>query len=693
MMTDWNHSTPLAAVRDYPLAMIPLRIEGVDPTNPALDTFEQVALATVIAAAVNGAGQLPSGQAGSIDLFVNVAAHALPTAVTAFITGGCSTAGVGSGTYVADGVATAALAAACPRFCAADRTGRYFRLAAAGRVIAVSQGGALGGANNDQPAVQAAINYAAAIGARTLLFDFDTISLWCPVRTSPTSGDPAAFSADGQSLWVTAPIKFKGVGSGSHVRMLGINGASLETGWQNIGGTVWRGSGINLMGGPSAASPATYGLTGFAMENIWLDGGCAYTGVRTAVTPASPDGPDLTNKGIRLQNTQCDKIILTNCIISGFKGEACYFAGSTQTLQILKNTQVFGSNQSAFNPSTGTVQADNCDFGGSFISVECLGGIGGRYTGCKFHDAAQTGVTGGPANGLLYNYAYPTRIAAQAPPWIDMVNCDFHNAGQLLVGNYIRIIRGRATDCTIALNTAITNGSLTSTYIDLEYTIDQATQSPICALTGPPTLTTMIPGATGATYVAPPSDVHVRMNIHRTANAAANGRYAVAYSVTGFIDQNSCSLQVGEADGVAYMVAPVGNLALPLLSMDGPTSSHLIGSGRPLGMYPAPISAGPYALAVSNPRMSLQYTGAAAAIAITMAAPFAAPYGYAFGQKTRIYWDTASTTGTTYTFAHNGGGLRLNADCTLAVFGDWIEVEFNAATGLWHEIGRSIHVA
>jgi hypothetical protein len=689
-MTDWNHSTPLASAPSYAQAMIPLRVEGADPTNPALDTFEQVAVATVIAAAATGTS---AGQPVSIDLFVNLAAHSLPGAATAFITGGCSTGGIGGGTYVADSLANAALAARCPRFCAADGAGRYFRLAASGGAIAISQGGALGAANNDQPAVQAAIDYAAAIAARTVVFDFDTVSLWCPVRTSATSGNPAAFNADGQSIWVTAPIKFMGMGSGTHIQLLGNSGASLETGWQNVGGTVWRGSGINLLGGPSATSPSTYGLSCFEMENIWLDGGCAYTGVRTAVTPASPDGPDLNNKGIRLQNTECDKIILTNCIISGFKGEACYLAGSTQTLQILKNTQIFGSNQSAFNPSTGVVQADNCDFGGSFIAAECLGGIGGRFTNCKFHDSVQTGVTGGPANGLGANYAYPTRLTTQAPPWIDLVSCDFHNAGQLLVGNYLRMIRCRATDCSIVLNTAITNGALTSTYIDLEYTLDQGSQSPICALTGPATLTTVIPGASGAGYILPPSDVHVRMNIHRTANALANGFFAAVYSVTGYFDQNSCSLHVGEADGVAYMVAPVSNLALPLLTMDGPTSSHLIGAGRPLGMYPAAISSGPYALTVSNPRMSLLYTGTATAIAVTMAAPFTAPYGYAFGQKVRIYWDIGTTAGTTFTFAHNGTGLRLNSDCTLAVFGDWIEVEFNATTGLWHESGRSIHAA
>lgn len=689
-MTDWNHATPLIGTGAYAQAMIPLRIEGADPTNPALDSFAQVAMATVISGAISAAMTgVPGGQPVAIDVFVNLGAHALPAAATTFITSGFATGGRGGGTYVADGLATSALAASCPRFCAADSTGRYFRLVAAGGVIALSQGGAQGGAANDQPAVQAAVDYAAAIGARTLLFDFDTVSVWNTIRTSA----PDEWSRDGQSIWVTAPIKFMGLPTQTHIRMLSTTGASLETGWQNVAGTVWRGAGINLVGGSSSV-PNAHNLTAFAMENIWLDGGCIYTGSRNqAITPATPDGPDLTNKGIRLQDTQCDAITLVNCQISGFKGEAYYCAGSTQTVQILKNVSIWGSNQSAFNPSTGVVHADNCDFGGSFISVECLGGIGGRYTQCRFHDSVQTGVTGGAANGLIYNYAYPTRVITQAPPWIDLIDCDFHNAGQLLVGNYLRIIRGRATDCSIALNTAVTNGSLTSTYIDLEYTIDQASQSPICSLTGPATLTTVIPGATGANYILPPSDVHVRLNIHRTANAASNGRYAIAYSVIGYVDQNSCSLQVGEADGVAYMVAPLGNLSLPLLSMDGPSSSHLIGAGRPLGMYPASIATGPYALTISNPRMSLLFTGAAMAIPITIAAPFTAPFGYAFGQKVRICWDIGSTVGTSFTCARNGAGLRLNGDCTLALFGDWIEVEFNATTGLWHETGRSIHAA
>jgi hypothetical protein len=431
------------------------------------------------------------------------------------------------------------------------------------------------------------------------------------------------------------------------------------------------------------------------MENIWLDGGCAYTGVRSTVTVTSPDGPDLTNKGIILGGTQCDAITLTNCIISGFKGEAYYIAGTTQTRQTITNTRIFGSNQSAFNPSTGIVNATNSSFGMSFLAVEGLGGLGGWYVNCKFHDSIQNQISGGPANGLHDNYAYPTRDLTRIPPWIDVIDCDFPNSGLLLLGNYTRFIRCRGTDVSIVLNdTAVAgNGALTSTSIDMDVTLDQTNLIPVCTLEGPPTLTTPIPGTTTGENIAPPSDVHIRLNIHRTANAIANGRYAVAYCVQGFIDQSSCSLHVGEADGVAFMVSPNNNYSLPLVTMDGPTSSHLIGASRPLGMYPATISAGPYALTVNNPRMSLLFTGTAVAIAVTMAAPFAAPYGYAYGQKTRIYWDAASTPGTTYTFARNGTGLRLNADCTLAVFGDWIEVEFNATTGLWHETGRSIHAA
>jgi hypothetical protein len=185
------------------------------------------------------------------------------------------------------------------------------------------------------------------------------------------------------------------------------------------------------------------------------------------------------------------------------------------------------------------------------------------------------------------------------------------------------------------------------------------------------------------------------MNIHRTALAIANGHAATnAYALAGYFDQNSCSFGVGEADGALAIQSPYGAeplFAQPLVTCDGPSSSQFYGMG--FAVNAITMTAGPCAITVNSPRLALQNTGVAAAIVCTMAAPFTAPYGYACGQRTRIYFSTGTTTGTSFSFAHNGAGLRLNSDCTLAVAFDWIEVEFNTITGLWHETGRSIHAA
>jgi hypothetical protein len=431
------------------------------------------------------------------------------------------------------------------------------------------------------------------------------------------------------------------------------------------------------------------------MEDIWLDGGCTYTGSNATATASAPDGADLSNKGIRLQGTRCDNVTLTRCMISGFKGEAYYLAGTTNTVQTLSYVKISGSNQSAFNPQTGIVKADHCEFGDSYLSAEILGGVGGSLTACKFYNSVLTGVLGGQAITPSYNYAYPNRSLTQAPPWFDLIDCEFWNAGQFQGGNFVRIIRGRATDTSFYCSIAYTGGVLTSTYIDLDYTIDQANQNPIVVVEGPASLTTGISGAPTGTYQLPVSDFHIKMNIHRTALAIANGHAATnVYSLAGYFDQNSCSFAIGEADGVLAIQSPFGSqplFAQPLVTCDGPSSSQFYGMGFAVSVLT--MTAGPCAITVNSPRLALQNTGAAAAIVCTMATPYAAPYGYAYGQRTRIYCATGTTAGTSFTFAHNGAGLRLNADCTLAVAYDWIEVEFNGGTGLWHETGRSIHAA
>jgi len=629
---------------------------------------------------------------GALLTFAAIAFTNIPAGVDLIRTSGGAVSGDGCmGVYISDATATAGLAAACPRFCTRSLNGRYFRLLPQYGAIAISQGGALGGANDDQPAVQACLDYAKAIGCRELLWDFDVVSLRCPLRTSNADQyNTDAWAQDGQSIWVTARIKFTGLPTETHIKMLAHDGTSLETGWQNVGGNVWRGSGINLLGGPSWEDPTSYNNTFFVMENIWLDGGCDYTGVRTAVTPASPDGPDLTNKGIRQQDTSVANITLINCKITGFKGETFYVGGGNF---VLKNVTMEGSNQSCFNPSTGVIHVEDCYFGNTNAAFEILGGVGGQLTNCRFYNCNQVAVTGGPAGGpgTQWNYATVNRITTQAPPWIDFIDCEWTNCGTFLGGNYLRIERPRVTDTLFVFSTALTMGEFESTYIrDMEYTIDQMSALPLINIQGAPNLTTPVPtGLPGPPNIQPIADVHMRINVHRTPLAIAANRYAIAYAVTGEVDPNSCSLSIGEAEGVQLILLPNyggTTLQVPLTTCDGPTMSQLIGGGTPYGMTMLTMAAGPYAIPVSGPRHGMQNTGIAAAIACTMAAT----YTVAHGQRTRIYW-YGSTAGTTFTFARNGTRLRLNADCTLGVAFDWLEVEYNAITCKWHEFDRQVY--
>lgn len=54
-MTDFSHSTPLATSEKYSKCMIPLRIEGLLPTDPTQDSYGQISVQTIIDAASNPA--------------------------------------------------------------------------------------------------------------------------------------------------------------------------------------------------------------------------------------------------------------------------------------------------------------------------------------------------------------------------------------------------------------------------------------------------------------------------------------------------------------------------------------------------------------------------------------------------------------------------------------------------------------
>lgn len=105
-------------------------------------------------------------------LFTAFAQRAVAPDVVRLESTGHTVEGRGAASYIADALATPQLLAAHPRFVTRTANGRIFRLLPQAGALSVEQSGASGdGTANDQPAIQAAIDYAQAAGAREVLFE------------------------------------------------------------------------------------------------------------------------------------------------------------------------------------------------------------------------------------------------------------------------------------------------------------------------------------------------------------------------------------------------------------------------------------------------------------------------------------------------------------------------------------------
>ena len=105
-------------------------------------------------------------------LFSDFTNQNLRTGTDIVLTNGRDVIGQAPWRYVSDGLATAALFAAHPRFVARSSNGRYFRAVPESGRIPVELGGAKAdGTTDDGPAMRAAFAYAAAIGARGVAFN------------------------------------------------------------------------------------------------------------------------------------------------------------------------------------------------------------------------------------------------------------------------------------------------------------------------------------------------------------------------------------------------------------------------------------------------------------------------------------------------------------------------------------------
>jgi hypothetical protein len=364
-------------------------------------------------------------------------------------TAGWSIKGIGAAQYVNDDLAKQ-LYLEHPRFCSITATGRYVRLLPADGMILIEQGGAYGTKAdkyqfNDQPAIQAAINYARAIGVESVGFSQSNYNIHVTTRTS----DPALGAIDGQGLYVAADQRLRLVGLGSSQTRLvfltdqgeSFDGNAPRVNYQIVNGTPWRGCGIFV---DTHSIPTNPKRSAIQIENMWIDGG-SRRDLRTA-DPSMLDW-DVTNKGICVMPDRLGgDVTILNCVMSGWRGETVYCSNDVKTTLIVRNSIFTDSNGQGLNPNGCHVDIDLCKIRNCFAGIEgWTGDAGGRIvrttiegcfgpggTGGSF--ALQGGTAGTSARSIYY---LPTQVTPGVDP-IGEIDITCRQSGRAMAGWWLK---------------------------------------------------------------------------------------------------------------------------------------------------------------------------------------------------------------------------------------------------------------
>lgn len=358
---------------------------------------------------------------GDAGLFADLGDRAVPGQVSRIQTSGRDAVGTGAAAYIADDLADAALLAAHPLAVAADSAGRHFRLLpdAAGLVSLAAMG--CGGSEtpdhsaNHQPAIQAAIDYAAAIGAAGIRCEARHYSLWTPLRDLDAV-DVNAATTTGIPILINrkTAIACHPQGTTLHRRKNDGSDPAVFAGTQVLNdGRHWRGGMILLNG--LDAEPADYedrpGLE--IAGHLILNGGIPYSGNggnqgggtesgTYYFLNGSGDGWDLTDKAVWFRNNKyCGDLRFPDTLeITGFRGELQYSAGGFTQGSIVGGTYIAShTDANGFNP----VVSDTGDSARPRVDVERMilhdchqglegsAGVFGRIGSLEIFDCAAAG--------------------------------------------------------------------------------------------------------------------------------------------------------------------------------------------------------------------------------------------------------------------------------------------------------------
>lgn len=360
-------------------------------------------------------------------------------------TSGWSISGLGAGRYVADDIAKR-LYPFHPRFCAVAANGMYLRLLPSNGMILAEQAGAFGTYTgqyrlNDRPAIQAAIDYARAIGAETIGLTQLSYNLMVTTRTT----DPNLGARDGNALYIAPDQRIKLIGlapSQTRLTILSNQGESFDgnvplVNFQIVNGKPWRGCGIFVDTHRDLSNPKRSAIS---IENMWLDGG-----FRRDLNTADPASLawDVTNKGICVMPDRLGgDVTIVNSTMSGWRGETVYCSNDQKAKLTVRNSVFQDSNGQGLNPNSCRVDVDLCEIRNCFVGIEgWTGELGGRIVRTTIIGCVGPGGTGGAfalqggKAGTTARSAYfaPTQITPGVDP-IGQIDIVCRQSGRAMAG-------------------------------------------------------------------------------------------------------------------------------------------------------------------------------------------------------------------------------------------------------------------
>ncbi|MET0180511.1 MAG: hypothetical protein ABW194_08525 [Novosphingobium sp.] len=569
-----------------------------------------------------------------------------------------------SATAIADALATPALAAAHPRFCKADASGRLFRLVPIGSAISVELGGATGTPGvNDQPAIQATIDYAGAAGIFEVRFLQPAYELWCPVRTSAAH----LITTDGTPIGIRHSVKLYSPNY-TTLNFKGPTGGHPDTDFQFVGGNPWRGGGVHILGDqyPFPSDPDDLTIQSFHMENFRLAGG------RTA--GKGLPSTDTSDKGV-FTHTAVHTIRLVNVEIDHFLHELTYGGEAVENVE-LTDVWAHSSCQSAFNFHNAKRIVDvRGRYGDSYLACECIANVGGNeFFGTTFYDALGGGFGGrdGTAAPPGADFAYPAR--GTLIPWTTLHDVRIENViGTFEIGAYVR-------GSVALVDTYLSLKGAYSRDIDLRIsaTLDQYGGVTPLVFAGAPSLET---GILAGMY---PRHINIDLTVLRTQVAEENNRrwqYAVVRG--GYLDPETCFIRIrniescshGAVDGYGSPIVAHPKIVIDQWRPFDDTNSLVAGLNQYRDADFA-LNGGAYGLTA--------FPGAPA-IAVSFA-DFGVPgFGYANGQAFKFIQGGG---GGRFTFARNGPNMRLSRNLATYRKGDRIDFEYSLALGKWIDVAH-----